>query len=326
MDYRLIEDFHKKAVIADTHCDTVHRMFLPSDEYNFKNRNHSGHIDLPRLKEGGVKVQVFALYIEPEYNPDRSLKRCLILYDQLVRTLKNCQEEIELVRGYEEMADVLKKNKIAAFISIEGGEALEGSLAILRVLYSLGIRFLTLTWNFRNQIADGAAENKTGGGLTRFGREVIREMNRLGMIVDVSHLSEAGFWDVMELSESPVIASHSNAAALCSHRRNLKDEQIKSLADKGGLIGINFYPLFVSRNKPDIPALLDHIDYIVNLVGIDYICLGSDFDGIRETVTGLEDVSKLPNLTYQLMKRGYNDKDIKKIYGDNFLKFVRKNL
>ncbi|PKM82104.1 MAG: peptidase [Firmicutes bacterium HGW-Firmicutes-13] len=313
-------------MIADAHCDTVHRFFLPSDEYDFKNRNDSGHIDLPRLKEGGIKVQVFALYIEPEYNPDRSLKRCLILYDQLIRTLQDCREEIELVRSSDEMEDALKKDKIAAFISIEGGEALEGSLAVLRVLYSLGIRFLTLTWNHRNQIADGVGEKETGGGLTRFGREVIKEMNRLEMVIDVSHLSEAGFWEVMELSESPVIASHSNAAALCSHPRNLKDEQIKALADKGGLIGINFYPPFVGSQKADIPFLLDHIDHMVNLVGIDYIGLGSDFDGIKETLVGLEDVSKLPNLTHELITRGYNDKDIKKIYGENFLNFIKKNL
>jgi len=321
----LVEEIHRESVIIDAHCDTVHKFLLSKNQYNFNIRNDTGHVDLPRLKESGIKVQVFALYIEPQYNPERSLKRCLELYDILIKTFNNSNNKIVIVTSAAEMEEALKQNKLAAFLSIEGGEALEGSLSVLRVLYRLGVRFLTLTWNHRNQIADGTGEGITGGGLTRFGRKVIKEMNHLGMVIDVSHLSERGFWDVLDLSEKPVIASHSNARSLCSHSRNFSDRQIKALAEKGGIIGINYCPPFVGE-EADISYLVNHIDHIVGLVGINHIGLGSDFDGIDTTIAGLEDVSKLPNLTYELFKKGYTKAEIKKILGENFFNFFYKIL
>ncbi len=321
-----IEEIHKKSIIADAHCDSVHNLLLPGSQYKFGKRNQRGHIDLPRLKEAGMNMQVFALFVEREFYPERSLKRCLELFELLMKTFEDNKLDIELATSPDKIEGILKQNKIAALIAVEGGESLEGSLDILRLFYRLGVRMLTLTWNHRNQLADGVMESQSNGGLTFFGREVVKEMNRLNMLIDVSHLSETGFWDVMDISESPVIASHSNAYSVCPHLRNLNDDQIKALAQKGGIMGINFYPNFVGSKTDGINRIIDHVDYITNLVGADYLCLGGDFDGINETPEGLEDVSFLKNLTGHLFLRGYKKKDIQKIMGENFYEFLKNNL
>lgn len=322
----IAEEIHKNSIIIDGHCDTVHNFLNPARKYSFHKKNSRGHVDLPRLKEGGVKVQVFAIYVESKYNPWRSLERCLELYDYFLRNMEDNQEEIELAHSLKEIYSIYQKGKIAAFLSVEGGEVLQGRLEVLRVLYRLGIRILTLTWNHRNQLGDGVYEKVTGGGLTRFGRKVVKEMNRLGMIIDVSHLSEPGFWDVLEFSEYPVMASHSNAAALCPHPRNLSDRQLKALGEKGGMVGVNFCPSFVSDENPKLKVLLDHIDHIVNLIGIEHVGIGSDFDGIDQAVEGLEDISKITNITSGLINRGYGERDIKKIWGENYLDLFKKTL
>jgi membrane dipeptidase len=193
-------------------------------------------------------------------------------------------------------------------------------------LYKLGVRLLTLTWNQRNQIADGAGESRTGSGLTEFGLKVIGEMNNLGMLIDVSHLSETGFWDVIKRSNAPIVASHSNCYALCPHLRNLKDEQIKAIADKGGVIGITFVPNFLTqeKRKTTVEDVAKHIDYLVEKAGVDYVGLGSDFDGTGGLPLGLEGVDKIPNITEELLNQGYKEKDIKKILGENFLRVFKE--
>ncbi len=278
------------------------------------------------MKEGGVDVQFFAVFIEDIYKPDRSLKRTLQLIDCFYKEIEKNQDDISLVTNYNQIEEVNSAGKIAAILSIEGGEALEGDLGVLRVLYKLGVRLLTLTWNQRNQIADGIGESRTGSGLTKFGLEVIDEMNRLGMLIDVSHLSETGFWDVIKKSKAPIVASHSNCYALCPHLRNLKDEQIKALADKGGVIGITFVPNFLTqeKRKTTVGDVVKHIDYLVEKVGVDYIGLGSDFDGTGGLPIGLEGVDKVPNITGELLDRGYKEKDIKKILGENFLRVFKE--
>ncbi|MBA7681825.1 hypothetical protein ES703_90166 [subsurface metagenome] len=242
------------------------------------------------------------------------------------REIEKNQDDISLVTNYNQIKEVNRAGKIAAILSIEGGEALEGDLGVLRVLYKLGVRLLTLTWNQRNQIADGIGESRTGSGLTEFGLKVIDEMNRLGMLIDVSHLSETGFWDVVKRSKTPIVASHSNCYALCPHLRNLKDEQIKALADKGGVIGITFVPNFLTqeKRKTTVEDVVKHIDYLVEKVGVDYVGLGSDFDGTGGLPLGLEGVDKIPNITGELLDRGYKEKDIKKILGENFLRVFKE--
>ena len=185
--------------------------------------------------------------------------------------------------------------KIAAFLSIEGGEALAGSLGVLRMLYKVGVRSLTLTWNGRNELGDGVGAS--GKGLTAFGRAVVREMNDLGMLVDVSHLSERGFWDAMKVSTQPLIASHANCRALCDHPRNLTDAQIRAVAGQGGVIGVTFVPDFLGGETPSVDNVLDHIDHMIAVGGEDCVGLGSDFDGTKELPAGLADCTGLPLLT-----------------------------
>ena len=202
---------------------------------------------------------------------------------------------------------------------------MDGDLGVLRILYRLGIRLITLTWNQRNQIADGAGEARTGGGLTEFGVKVVAEMNHLGMLIDVSHLSEAGFWDVIKKSKEPIVASHSNCYSLCPHLRNLKDEQIKALADKGGVIGVTFVPDFLIKEnrKSTVEDVVRHIDYLVEKAGIDHVGLGSDFDGTVELPIGLKGADEIPNITKELLNQGYKEDDIKKILGGNFLRVFK---
>ncbi len=278
------------------------------------------------MKEGGVDVQIFAIFIEDFYKPDRSLKRTLQLIDCFYKEIEKNQIDISLVTNYNQIEEVNSAGKIAAILSIEGGEALEGDLGVLRVLYKLSVRLLTLTWNQRNQIADGIWESRTGSGLTEFGIKVIDEMNDLGMLIDVSHLLETGFWDVVKRSKTPIVASHSNCYALCPHLRNLKDEQIKALVDKGGVIGITFVPNFLTQEKRKtiVKDVVTHIDYLVEKAGIDCVGLGSDFDGTDDLPLGLEGVDKIPNITKELLDRGYKEREIEKILGGNFLRVFKE--
>lgn len=313
---------HRKAVVVDTHVDTILNL-VGGRVATLGERSNVGHVDLLRLREGGVDIQFFAAYIEPEYKPERSLKRALQMIAALYRDIEKFPEKIGVALSYSDMERITGEGRIAAVISIEGGEAVAADIGVLECLYRLGVRSLGLTWNERNEIADGVGEKSAGSGLTDFGRQLIGEMNRLGMLIDVSHLAERGFWDVLECSRQPIIASHSNARAVCQHARNLNDAQIKALAANGGVMGMNFYPGFVCEREPSLDRIVDHIEYIIELVGPDHIGIGSDFDGIPAAPPGLEDVAKLPNLTIKMLERGFNEMTIRKILGENYLRVFR---
>jgi len=318
------KQIHQKAIIFDGHCDTI--LEVMNHKRSLEKKSTTGHLDIPRMKEGGVDVQFFAIFIEDIYKPERSLKRTLQLIDCFYKEIEKNQDDISLVTNYNQIEEVNRAGKIAAILSIEGGEALEGDLGALRVLYKLGVRLLTLTWNQRNQIADGIWESRAGSGLTEFGIKVIDEMNDLGMLIDVSHLLENGFWDVVKRSKTPIVASHSDCYALCPHLRNLKDEQIKALVDKGGVIGITFVPDFLTQEKRKtiVKDVVTHIDYLVEKAGIDCVGLGSDFDGTDDLPLGLEGVDKIPNITKELLDRGYKEREIEKILGGNFLRVFKE--
>ncbi|HEX6988154.1 MAG TPA: dipeptidase [Bacillota bacterium] len=313
---------HREAVVVDAHCDTL--MDLVAGRRRLGQRGPGGHVDLPRLREGGVSVQFFAHYIEPHYKPDRALRRFLELHDAFLREADANANSMAVVTSWSELEQALADGRLAAVVSIEGGEAIAGSLEVLRALHRLGVRAIGLTWNERNDIADGVGEAHSPGGLTRFGRQVVAEMNRLGMLVDVSHLSEPSFWDVLEVSSRPVIASHSNARAVCDHVRNLTDEQIRALSVNGGVMGLNFCPPFVHPHRADVERVVDHALHVLDLVGPDHLGLGSDFDGIQETPAGLEDVTRLPRLTETLLRRGVDEDSVCKILGGNFLRVFRQ--
>ena len=318
---------HKEALVVDTHCDTL-MQFMPqrrseSPPRRLGERSDRGHIDLPRLVEGGVDCQTFAIYTGERVNQPGALLTALQMVDVFNRECA-ANEGIVHVCSYDEIFEANKSGKVAAILSIEGAEPLMGDLSVLRVFYKLGVRMLSLTWNWRTPFADGLAAKRAESKLTDLGVEAIREMERLGIVYDVSHLSDSCFWDVVEVKKGPFIASHSNCRAVCDHQRNLTDDMIKALADHGGVMGMNFAPAFVDKEKATVEKLVDHIDHIVDLVGPDHVGLGSDFDGIRTTPEGLEDVSKMPNITRELVRRGYSDDDIKKILGGNHLRVFKE--
>ena len=208
-------------------------------------------------------------------------------------------------------------------LSIEGADVIEGRISMLRVFYRLGVRMVGLVHHLRNLLADGVKDRRTGGGLSEMGVQAVEELNRLGVLIDVSHMNDEGFWDLMEVTGKPVIASHSNSRAVCDHPRNMTDEMIKALAEGGGVMGMNFAPSFVHPVHATVQGVVDHIDHIVELVGPDHIGLGSDFDGISHTPEGLEDVSKIHRITAELAKRGHSEPDIRKILGENHLRLIK---
>jgi membrane dipeptidase len=313
---------HFDSIVVDGHCDTIlHCMKMGR---TLRERSGDGHLDLPRMREGGVDCQFFACYIGAEYKPERGLKRALQMIDRFYTEIRAAGDTVVQARNHAEIMAAVESGKIAAVLTMEGGECLDTDVSNVRIMKELGVVAIGLTWNERNMIADGVGEERTGGGLTNFGVEVVREMNRTGIIVDVSHLSEAGFWDVLEVSQKPVIASHSNAKAVCNHRRNLTDEQLVALAKNGGATGMNFAKDFVAPKDADLAGVIRHIEHICALIGPDHIGLGSDFDGIGEGPKGLEDVTKMPAITRELIHLGYSEGNIRKILGGNFLRVIKE--
>jgi len=313
---------HFDSLVVDGHCDTL--LDCLRTGRTLRQRSATGHLDLPRMREGGVDCQFFACYIGAEFKPDRGLKRALQMIDKFHTEIRAAGDMAVFTRNYGEIMAATEAGKAAAVLTIEGGECLDTDVSNVRIMKELGVLAIGLTWNERNMIADGVGEERTGGGLTNFGVEVIGEMNRAGVIVDVSHLSEAGFWNVIEVSRKPTIASHSNAKAICNHRRNLTDEQLLALAKNGGVTGMNFARDFVAEKNADLLGVIRHIEHICALVGTDHVGLGSDFDGIGEGPEGLEDITKMPAITSELVRLGYSEANIRKILGGNFLRVIKE--
>lgn len=316
-----INEIHKTSFIADLHCDTVGKIIKGAD---IQKDNKETQIDIPKLKKGGVNLQVFASWINPKYAPHHCARRALVLIDTILTLIKN-NKTLTLIESPKEIKK-LKDDKIGILLAIEGGDAIEGNMELLRNFYRLHVRILTLTWNKSNLIGDAALDTtKPHNGLSNFGKRVVKEMNRLNMIIDISHASEKTFWGVYENSEAPFISSHTGAYAVRKHRRNLKDDQIKAIAERRGIIGVFFLPQYISKTNPvTVKNVVDHIDHIRDVGGIDVLSLGSDFDGMSKRTKGLEHAGKLTSLTEILLKRGYKEDEVKKILGGNFLKFFRK--
>jgi membrane dipeptidase len=318
-------ELHRDSIVFDGHCDTL--LEVLEGKRTLGKRSKKGHIDLPRLRQGGVTAQVFAIFIEDEFLPAGAAKQTLRMLDVLQRELAANPESLLLATKSEDIQLAKRTDRVAAVIGVEGAESLEGDLSLLRMYYRLGLRLLTLTWSRRNQAADGTYESRTGGGLSRFGVDLVQECNRLGVLIDVSHLSAAGVRDVLEVSSQPVVASHSNTHALCPHVRNLSDEQLTALAAKGGVVGVTFVPAFLVEGGKgaSLDNLLDHVDHIVEVAGVDHVGLGSDFDGFGpRSPLGLEDASHLPAITDGLVRRGYDEQSVRKILGGNFLRVFRQ--
>jgi membrane dipeptidase len=301
--------------------------------------------DLRRLREGGVDAQFFSIFADPEFvvsDPSEgpgAKQRALDMINALDLQLRRHSQDLELARTTADVRRIVSQGKIAALMGLEGGHAIEDDLANLRLFATLGVRYMTLTWENANGWADSCYD-EPHGGLTEFGRAVVREMNRLGVMIDVSHVSDATFFDVLEVTGAPVIASHSSARALVDHPRNMSDEMLRALAANGGVVMINFSEFFTDPDKAPpwgpllhvashfgweetpLSKVIDHIDHAVRVAGVDHVGLGSDFAGTYFTPQGLKDVSGFPNITAELLRRGYSDADVRRILGENLLRVM----
>lgn len=364
---------HKSVLLIDTHNDVTSKTVAGFD---IGQRSTTGHTDIPRMREGGLGAQFFAAYVAAGYvEGNHSANRALQMIDTVRQDIVGRYPgTFQLCYTADDIEAAHKGGKIAALMGIEGGHAIEDNLRLLRDFYVLGIRYMTLTHANTNDWADSSGDMdrpdvKHHDGLTDFGKDVVREMNRLGMMVDISHVSDKTFWDALEVSKAPIFASHSSCRALANVPRNMTDDMIKALARKGGVVQVNFSCDFLSQKAADaeaqanqalqekfrretqgrnltaqerrelmrklredagikpVRATLDdvvaHIDHVVKIAGVDYVGIGSDFDGIGCTPEGLDDVSKYPNLTRALLEKGYTAEDIRKIYGGNLLRVMR---
>lgn len=346
----------------DSHIDTAQRVLI--DRADLTQRSPIGHVDIPRLKEGGVNAPFFALWVPTYYHGAEAVRRTLDLRDAMQRLFDTHPEQIALALNATDVERITRSGRIAAILTVEGGHQIDDDLAVLRVYYRLGVRSMTLT-HFRNtDWADSSTDKPAHNGLTDFGKEVVREMNRLGMIVDVSHVSDKTFFDALAVSTKPVIASHSSCRAISEVPRNMTDDMLHALAKNGGVVGINFGEGFLNpkdaeqlkadianvaneptltgkaldnyaadqlhremRAKPSFATVedaADHVDHAVKIAGIDHVGIGSDFDGISSPPKGLEDISKMGGLKAALRKRGYSEDDLKKIFGLNTLRVLRE--
>lgn len=367
-------EIHRKAVIVDGHNDITEHMADTGYDIGTPSVGRY-HTDLQRLRESGITGQFFSIYVDRKYaGPDfinrhyavegGSARRALDLIDVVRHAVERHPDRMLFAVSTADIRRAKREGKIAALMGIEGGHAIENSLSALRQFYRLGVRYMTLTHNNTNEWADACCDTIRHNGLSEFGREVVREMNRLGMMVDVSHVSDKTMADVLDVSKAPVIASHSSARALNNHRRNIPDDLLRRIAKNGGVVMVNFYPAFIDErvrlaglerderlkgqrdalreqyrsdparleaelNKlnaanplPETPlsVLIDHFDHIVKVAGVDHVGLGSDFDGVPTLPVGMEDVSKLPAITYELLRRGYSERDILKILGGNAMR------
>ena len=313
--------------ICDCHCDTLTELY----NKNASLYENEQHFDIKRQIALGGGLQFCAIYVPTEvFRYQGGLRYTLCLLDKYNQEIKKLHEngiDVLQVRTAEDAGNVLK-HKAATLLAIEEGGAIDGSLEALRCLYELGVRAMTLTWSNRNDIADGINEEATGSGLTLFGKQVVAEMNRLGMLIDVSHISTTGFWSVIETSTKPILATHTNAKSLCSHPRNLNDEQIKALAQNGGLAGITFAGQFLEEDWRNacIESVYKHIDYMLNLIGNDdHIGFGSDFDGISHPPYNIQGVQDYKPLIEYLSKY-YSDETINKITHQNVINLLQKVL
>lgn len=364
-------DLHQKAILVDTHNDfpsaSIEKKL--SLDQSLKGKTHS---DLDRLMKGGVDIQVFSIFCggDQPHPYDWANREIDSVYAWAARN----PGKMMMVTNSDELQAAVKQHKLGAMLGMEGGHMMEDDLNKLDALYKRGVRYMTLTWNNSPSWATSALDETTKSnlphkGLTEFGQQVVRRMNELGMLVDLSHTGEQTFWDAMAISTKPVIASHSCVYTICPHRRNLKDDQIKAIGKNGGVIHLNFYAGFIDSSyerrstafmsqhqaeidslassgmqadyarfmvaekypgnvngmRPSLELLLDHLDYIVRLIGVDHVGLGSDFDGIEAPPQELNGVEDFPLITAALLKRGYTKKDIDKILGGNFIRVLRAN-
>jgi membrane dipeptidase len=374
-------EVHRSALVIDAHADTPQR-FL-DEQFDLADPLGGGNFNLDSARAGNLGAQFFAIWVEPARHRGQYVRRALELIDAVRQQVARHADQVELATSADGIERARREHKLAVLMGIEGGHAIEGSLGVLRQYYALGARYMTLTWNNSNGWADSSGDLQDAGvahtteGLSAFGEDVIREMNRLGMMVDAAHVSDQTFFRTLAVSRAPVIASHSNARTLCDAPRNLTDDMLRAIAHSGGpelnggMAMVNFYSAFVSQDyrnalkaiqpemdkavaeakaraeaagradsseeenkarrgfldaipRPPLSALIDHIDHIAKVAGVDHVGLGSDFDGVfGQLPEGMDSPADLPKITAALLERGYPAEDCRKILGGNLLRVMR---
>ena len=363
---------HRQAIVVDLHIDTPQRML--DQGFDLGPRHARGHVDLPRMKEGGLDAAFFSIYVDMDRYPgEAATRRALRLIDSVYAQVERHPHQLLMAVSAADIRRAHRDGRIAVLMGMEGGTPIADDLGLLRDFYRLGVRYMTLTHGLNNNWVDSSTDQPRHNGLTEFGRDVVREMNRLGMLVDISHVSDKAFYDALEVSQAPLIASHSSARALANLPRNMTDDMIRALAAKGGVVHVNYYAEFLDQNfaeararlraDPEFQArlralreqfrndgrtqpgfdarqqlfeeygarlprvswerIIDHMDHMVKLAGVDHVGLGSDFDGATMP-DGMNDASFLPRITQALLDRGYPEADIRKILGGNTLRVMEE--
>lgn len=358
------ETIHRTAIVIDSHSDTTPKFEKP--EWDFSERHNTGDMDIPRIREGGLDAQFFSIYMPSTPGDGAAIKTAIRRIDSVHETVRKHPDDLMMAYTVADIREAAEAGKLACLMGVEGGHIIEDELAALRMYFMLGVRYMTLTHSFNTNWADAAGTGESvrpeHDGLTDFGREIVLEMNRLGMMVDVSHVADTTFWDALEVSKAPLIATHSSCRAITDHPRNMSDEMIKAMAEKGGVIMINFFSGYIdeerskvmreySRRRSEVRAniedpserrleleklnvlwregakvnasvVVDHIEHVINTVGADYVGLGADWDGVPELPEGLDDISKLPYVTEELLRRGHSAETVHKVMGENVLRVM----
>jgi membrane dipeptidase len=350
---------HISSIVLDTHVDVTPNLQKPG--WKFSDEHKEGHVDLPRLKKGGLDGLFFSIWMPGTVTGPKAVSDSIERIAAVHKLAEEMPNQVALCTTAEQVRQAHRQGKIAALIGMEGGHMINNSLPVLRMYAELGVRYLTLTHSVNTDWADSSSNQPKHNGLTDFGKQVVQELNRLGVMVDISHVSDKTFFDALAVSRAPMIASHSSCRALADHPRNMTDEMIKALAAKGGVIQITFVDGFIDntaaqyslktwprmselmaqspgaeymdkireqiagefgpRPKVSWEKIVQHIDHAVKLVGADHVGLGSDFDG-ADMPEGMEDATHLPEITEALLRKGYRESDIKKILGENTLRVM----
>ena len=353
---------HLSSIVLDTHIDVTPKL---QTDWKFSEEHSTGHLDLPRMRKGGLNALFFSIFMRGTITGPQAVNDAVQRIAAVHRLAEEMPDQVMLCTTAAQVREAHRKGKIAALMGMEGGHMINNSLPVLRMYAALGVRYLTLTHSVNTDWADSSGDRPAHNGLTDFGKDVVKELNRLGVMVDISHVSDKTFWDALEISRAPLIASHSSCRAVSGHARNMTDEMIKALASKGGVIQINYLDSFIDNDlylwgektqaarrelmakygetsrenfvkireelekqfgpapKASWERIVEHIDHAVKLVGPDHVGLGSDFDGGSMPV-GMEDCTKLPQITEALMRKGYKEDDLRKILGLNTLRLMER--
>ncbi|MHC4845694.1 MAG: dipeptidase [Planctomycetota bacterium] len=312
-------DLHRRALVFDAHADTLTEM--TDRGYDLDRAPEELHIDLPRCADGVLDAQVFTCFVHPNYVGHGAADRVRAMLDTMDRQLARFPDRVALCTGPGDVAAARSSGRLAGLLAIEGGHAIEDDLDTLREFHARGVRCMTLTWNNSNEWADGCGDDGPHGGLTARGREVVAAMEELGVVVDISHVARSTFDDVMGVARAPLIASHSCARALRDHPRNLEDDQLRAIAERGGVACLNLYPVFlVSDGEATLEHVLDHMEHFLSVAGPEHVGLGADYDGIGRTPVELPHVGTLPRLTAGLLERGHDESTVEAVLGGNLLR------